>query len=53
VGCAIVIPCLQKEFKYKLNDNSNSYTAETIAIVKAMDLTLIEASINICTDSLY
>jgi len=51
VGCAIVIPCLQKDFKYKLNDNFSLYTAETI--IKAMDLTLIKgwASINICTDS--
>jgi len=35
VGYAIVIPCLQKEFKHKFNDNSSSYTAESIAIIKA------------------
>jgi len=54
LGCAVIIPSLQKEVMYKLNNNSCSYMAESIAIIKAMDLSLDEgwASINICSDSL-
>jgi len=42
VGCVVVVPCLKVKFMYKLNNFSSSYTAEAIAILKAMNLTLTE-----------
>jgi len=49
-----VVPCLKVKFMYKLNKFSSSYTAETMAILKALGLALTEKwiSINICSDSL-
>jgi len=54
VDCAIIIPSLKKELKYKLNDNTSSHTAESTAIIKALDHAIIEgwSFINICTNSL-
>jgi len=54
VECAVVVPCLKMKFMYRLNDFSNSYTVEAIAILKTMDLALAEkwTSINVCSDSL-
>jgi len=52
MGCAVV--CFEMKFMYRLNKFSSSYTAEAVAILKALDLALIEkwTSINICSDSL-
>jgi len=42
VGCAVVIPCLSKSYKFKLNRLSSSYTSELIAMISAMDIVLSE-----------
>jgi len=54
VGCALVIPCLDKDYKYKLNILSSSYTTEIIAMNNALEIAMSEkwVSINICSDSL-
>jgi len=54
VDCAIVVPSLKIDYKYKLNENTSSYTAKAIAITKALDQAIREgwSYINICTDSL-
>jgi len=58
VGCAVVIPSLGKEFKFKLNSLSSFYRrlpiAEVITMNSAMDIVLSEKlnSINICSDLL-
>jgi len=54
VGCAVVIPCLGKDYKYKLNELSSFYTAEIIDINNAMDIATFEKwdYINVCSDSL-
>lgn len=54
VGVAIWIPDLNYASKFKLNTLSSSFTAEAIAIVKALDY-ILENRIkfaNICSDSL-
>lgn len=54
VGCAFWIPSLNIEYKFKLNKFMSSYTAELIAILKAVQyaITLDFQYIIICTDSL-
>jgi len=53
VGCAVMIPSLGKDFKFKLNGLSSSYTAEVIAMNNAMDIVSEKwDSINVCFDSL-
>jgi len=42
VGCAIVAPCLDKTYKFKLNRLSSSHTAELIVMSNAMDIALAE-----------
>jgi len=48
----VVVP--SKDFKFKLNRFSSSYTAEVIAMNNAMDIAISEKwdSINVCSDSL-
>jgi len=54
VGCAILIPNIKKSFSFKLNPMTNSFTAEVLAIDKALQL--IDSFgwnlVNICSDSL-
>jgi len=54
VGCAAVIPNFKVKYMYRFNRFSSSYTAEAVAILKALGLALNEqwTSINICSDSL-
>jgi len=54
VSCTVVVPCFGRSHLFKLNRSSSSYTAELLAMIKAMDITLSEhwTSINICSDSL-
>jgi len=42
VGCAVMVPCQGKSHQFKLNRFSNSYTAELIAMIKAIDIELFE-----------
>jgi len=54
VVCSVVIPSLNKILIFKLNFLSSSYTAESIVILEALELTIKESwkAINICIDSL-
>jgi len=54
VGCAVLIPFMDKSFSFKLNSMTNSFTAEVLAIDKALQLTDTYgwSRVNICSDSL-
>jgi len=54
VGCAVVAPSRGLMYQFKLNNSTSSYSAELIAIQKAIDITKSEnwSSINVCSDSL-
>jgi len=54
VGCAVLIPYIEKSFLYKLNPMTNSFSAEVFAIDKALQLVDLYGwdKVNIVTDSL-
>jgi len=54
VGCAILVPHINKSFSFKLNSLTSSFMAEVFAIVKALQLvdSYSWPLVNICSDSL-
>lgn len=54
VGAAFWIPTLNVAINFRLNDLSSSFSAEAVAICKALDFVDVHglAEVNICTDSL-
>ncbi|XP_036142157.1 uncharacterized protein LOC118645386 [Monomorium pharaonis] len=53
VGCSVYVPHQNLTLKYKLNDLTSSFTAESVALLKAIELAQRNnwSYINICTDS--
>jgi len=53
VGCAIFIPCINKEIVYKLNPLTSSFMVEVLAIDKVLSLVDSHpwSRVNICSDS--
>jgi len=54
VGCAILVPHIDKSFSFKLNPMTSSFTAEDLVIDKVLQLMDTQSwhRANICTDSL-
>jgi len=54
VGCAILVPHIETSYSFKLNSMSSSFTAEVLAIDRALQLLdpLSLTRVNICSDSL-
>jgi len=54
VGCAIYVPNINKSFLFKLNPITSSFSAEALAIDKALEMvkTYSWLRVNICSDSL-